>query len=225
VAGQIFYDRQPDLSRYYPEQFAGLTGQRTGVFQTIFGPMVSPRPVSAEYDIPTSAHSVHVSLTAGRLRLMLFESYSQVSTAPPTNPDNAVYNAYAFTGNRLLVMGGVYTRPIGRATSTSSITVSRQQLNPESGYWNVYSNFDRSYKYAFGSMQKFDAQLAWRARKAMVTTGGTVERFSSIPQGADLSAPITSRDTPGVILGTTLVDEFFKVRYYNVGGCEIGLRW
>lgn len=218
VAGQIFVDRQPDLSRFYPQEFGGLSGQRTGTFQTIFGPMVSPRPLSPEYNIPTSAHSMHVGLSVGRLRLMLFESYSHVSTALPTNPDNAVYNADAFTGNHLLVMAGTYVRPLGRATSTTSITLSRQAVDPQSGYWNVYSNFDRSYKYAFGSMQKFDEHLTWKMPKAMVTLGGTIERFFSIPQGADLSAPITSQDRPGLILGTTLTDEFFKVRYYNTGG-------
>lgn len=92
MAGQIFYDRQPDLSRFYPEAFGGLTAQRTGIFPTIFGPMVSPRPVSRAYDIPTSARSVQVGLSVGRLRVMLFENYSRVSTAPPINPDNAVYN-------------------------------------------------------------------------------------------------------------------------------------
>ena len=226
MAGQIFYDRQPDLSRFYPEAFGGLTAQRTGVFPTIFGPMVSPRPVSRAYDIPTSARSVQVGLSVGRLRVLLFENYSRVSTAPPINPDNAVYNADAFIGNHLLVMAGIYTHPLGPFASTSSVTVSRHTLNPQSGYWNVYNNLDRGYKYAFGSMQKFDEQLAWKHNKVQVTTGGTVERFFAVPQGADLIDPITSHDAPGLILGTRLADEFFKVRYYNVGAFgQLHYRW
>src|SRR4029079_6714956 len=48
-------------------------------------------------------------------------------------------------------------------------------------------------------------------------TGGTIERFFAIPQTADLNAPIASQTTPGTILGTNIVDQFFKLHYTNVG--------
>src|SRR5688500_4908299 len=38
LSGQFFYDRQPDLGRYYPDDYRGLAGQRAGTFETIFGP-------------------------------------------------------------------------------------------------------------------------------------------------------------------------------------------
>src|ERR1051325_7527884 len=50
--GQFLYDQQPDLSRYYPEDFHGMAAQRSGVFNTIFGPMSANRPVSPDYDVP-----------------------------------------------------------------------------------------------------------------------------------------------------------------------------
>jgi iron complex outermembrane receptor protein len=50
-----------------------------------------------------------------------------------------------------------------------------------------------------------------------MTTGGTFERFLAIPQGADLNAPVQSRDVLGTILDTNVLDEFVKLRYTNTG--------
>lgn len=218
LSDQFFYDHQPDLSRFYPEAFGGLQAQRTGLFNTIFGPMTSSRPVSPAYDVPMYAHSVHARLQAGGLDLSLFENGSRAPTAPPYTPDNAVYNAATFNKNRLMVASGSYTRPIGRATSTSTLMFSRHELNPESGYMNVFSNMERSFKYAYGSMAKAEEQLSWKpTRLITMTTGATFEHFFSIPQGADLNAPIQSQDKPGTILDTNIPDEFVKLRYANTG--------
>jgi len=77
---------------------------------------------------------------------------------------------------------------------------------------------NRSYKYAYGSMLEGEQQVSFKpVNTVTLTTGGTVERFFAIPQTADLNAPITSRAAPGTILGTNIVDEFFKLHYTNVG--------
>lgn len=218
LSGQFLYDHQPDLSRYYPEAFGGLEAQRTGVFNTIFGPMTSDRSVSPEYDIPLSAHSVQARFQVGGLDLSFFENGSRTSTSPAYTPDNAVYNAAAFNRNQLLVVSGSYTRPIGRVMSTSTLVFSRHELDPESGYWNVFSNMKKSFKYAYGSMAKAEEQLSWKPTPSItIATGGTFERFFAIPQGADLNAPVESRDVPGTILDTNIPDEFVKLRYSNTG--------
>ena len=219
LAGQFLYDRQPDLSKVYPGDFQGLQGQRTGTFNTIFGPMQAAGAVSPDYDIPLSAHSLQATLRLGGLQLSLFQNESRMSTTPAYTPDNSIYNDAAFNRNSLLMASGSYTRPIGSVTSTSTLTVIRHELDPESGYLNVYSNMKKSYKYAFGSMLKAEEQLIWTPRTGTtVTTGGTVERFFAIPQGADLNAPIESRDRPGTIQDTDITDDFVKLRYVNVGG-------
>ncbi len=218
VSGQALYDHQPDLSRFYPADFQGLTAQRTGTFNTIFGPMTSSRTVASTYDIPISAHSFEATFRAGGLQLTLFENSARVPTSPAYTPDNAVYNPDAFNLNTLLVGAGSYTRSIGRATSTSTVTFSRHELDPESGYWNVYSNLEKSYKYAYGSMAKAEEQLSWKpAASTTFTVGGTFEHFYAIPQGADLNAPVQSQDVPGTILDTNIPDDFVKLRYANSG--------
>jgi outer membrane cobalamin receptor len=218
LSGQFLYDHQPDLSRFYPEAFGGLQGQHTGTFNTIFGPRTSSRPVSPDYDIPMSAHSVQARLQVGGLDLSLFENRARTSTAPPDTPDNAVYNAAAVNENHLLVASGSYTRSLGRVKSTSTLMFSRHELDPQSGYWNVFSNMEKSFKYAYGTMAKGEEQVSWKPAPSMLlTAGGTFEHFFAMPKSADLNAPIQSRDVPGTILDTNIPDEFVKLRYANTG--------
>lgn len=218
IAGQFYYDRGPDLSEVYPSDFNGLQAQHSGTFNTIFGPMRANRPISPDYEAPVSAHSLQAVFEQGGTQLSLFANRARVSTTPAYTPDNAVYNDVAFNENHLLVLSGSHTRTFGRVTSTSTLTYSRHELDPESGYWNVFSNMKKSFKYAYGSMLKVDEQLAWKPSDPMtLAAGATFERFFAIPQGADLNAPIGSQDQPGTILDTNIPDEFVKLHYRNTG--------
>lgn len=218
IAGQFSVDGGADLSEAYSGDLGDLTGQRTGTFATIFGPMVAAGAMSPTYEAPSAAHSVQAAYRRRGLRLLMFHNRLKVSTSRPYTPDNAVYDGRAFNDNRLLVLSGTYSRRLAGATSATSVTLSRHELSPRSGYWNVYSNLKRSYKYAYGSLARIEQQMSWRTRTATtVTAGGAVERFFAMPQGADLNAPVTSRSRPGTILDTTIVDDFVRLRYYNTG--------
>ena len=219
IAGQLLRDQQPDLSRFYPDDYRGLQGQRTGTLNTIFGPMQAVGAVSPDFDIPLSAHSVQANLRLGGWQFTLFENSSRYPTASAYSPDNAIFNDAAFNRNTLVVGSTSLTRAFGGVTSTSTVSASRHELDPESGYWNVFSNMQKSFKYAYGSMVKGEQQFLWKpSSNSALTAGATLERFFSIPQGADLNAPIESRSKPGTILGTNIPDDFNALRYSNVGG-------
>ncbi len=218
LAGQAYSDRQPDLSRYYPSDFQGLAAQRSGTFQSIFGRMTPVRPVSPGFATPQAARSLHAAFRAGPFQAMVFHNYSRVSTTPPKTPDNGLYNADAFYANTLTVTAASYTRPIGRATSVSTLTFSRHELDPESGFRNVNTRMERNYKYAYGSMAKGEEQVSWTLTPSVtMTTGATFERFYSVPQTAGLNEPLRSVHAPGTILGTTIIDDIVTLRYANSG--------
>ncbi|HYE86634.1 MAG TPA: TonB-dependent receptor [Vicinamibacterales bacterium] len=219
VSGQWFRDAQADLSTFYPELFGGMTAQRNNVFNTIFGPMAASGAIASGFENPQAAHSVHAAFSVSGLQLSLFQSRQRSSTSVPYTPDNAVYDADAYQQNDLWVGSASYTRRAGAVTSISGLTFSRHELSPQSGYWNVFSNLRRSYKYAYGSMAKVEQQFSWPlGARTLMTAGGTFERFFAIPQGADLNSPVRSRNEPGTILDTNIVDEFIKTRYSNTGG-------
>jgi outer membrane cobalamin receptor len=219
IAGQFQYDAQPDLTKYYPELFGGLASHRSGTFDTIFGPMIAGVPVSADYDVPVRAHSVHALLVAGPLRASLFQSGVRTSNTPAYTPDNSVYNDIAFAENNLVVGSLSFATRAARADMETTVTASRHELAPGSGYLNVFSGLQRSYKYAYGSMLRAEHQATWKAGPALrLTAGGAYERLFSVPQSADLVAPVTNRSQPGTLLGSNIQDERFQIRYANVGG-------
>jgi outer membrane cobalamin receptor len=219
VAGQALYDRQPDLSRYYPADFAGIESLRTGVFGWIFGPVPATGTPVAAYENPTWSRSLQASLSTHGVQVTAYRGDVSTPTAPPGRPTDAVYNASAYQQNALFVLAGALTRTRGALTGTTTVTYSRQELDPASGYWNTFSNFVRSYKYAFGSMIKAEQQLTWRpSDRIEASAGGSVERYLSIPQTADLNQPVRDGDTAGTLLGTTLVESFHRVRYSNSAG-------
>jgi outer membrane cobalamin receptor len=215
---QFQYDRQPDLTKYYPADFGNLEAQQTGEFNTIYGPMTSRLPITPGYQAPLYNHSMQAHLNAGPFQATLFANSERASTTAPYTADNGVYDADAFARNSLIVGSLGYTRGFGRVTSTSTLTLSRHELDPESGYWNVFSNLARSYKYAYGSMAKLDEQLTWkRSPRVTVTSGATVERFFAIPQTPDLNSPVTSDALSGTILDTNITEEFARLHYSNGG--------
>jgi outer membrane cobalamin receptor len=218
LGAQFQYDRQPDMTQYYPDDFGDLQGQRSGTFNSIFGPMTARGTVTPDYEAPIYAHSMQAHLTAGALQASAFANSERASTTSPYTPDNGVYNAEAFGRNSMVVGSLGYTQAFGSAVSFSTLTLSRHELDPDSGYWNVFSNFARSYKYAYGSMVKLDEQLTWKyTPRLTITTGATWERFVAIPQTADLNTPIASHAVPGTILDTNITDEFFTLHYQNAG--------
>jgi len=218
LSGQAYADRQPDLSQYYPSDFRGLTAQRSGTFPTIFGPMTPLRPISPRFENPVSARSFHAALHDGPFQAMVFQNYSRLSTTPPKTPDNGIYNADVFNANALVVAAASYTRPIRRVTTVSTFTFSRHEMDPESGFRNNNTRMERNYKYAYGSMAKAEEQVSWTlARSVTMTTGGTFERFYSIPQTAGLNEPLVSVHAPGTILGTNITDDIVRLRYANSG--------
>ncbi|OQY26071.1 MAG: hypothetical protein B6244_14365 [Candidatus Cloacimonetes bacterium 4572_55] len=220
ISGQYFYDKQPDLSEYYPDDFEGIESLQTGTFHTIFGERTPERPVSPDYDIPIRAYTFYAKLQAEKFKFSLFRTFSKVPNATGYTPHNAVYNSDAFWAQTISMASATYTTDIWNMNSVTSIQASRYNLDPESGFRNVYVDMELAYKYAFGSMTKISQQLSHDvADNFRITSGITYESFYSVPKGADLAYPVDeNRAIASAIAGTDIPADFFTVRYTNIGG-------
>ena len=185
--------------------------------------MVAGVPVSADYDVPVRGHSVHALLVAGRCERRCSSSGVRTSNTPAYTPDNAVYNDIAFAENNLLVGSVSFATRAARADMETTVTASRHELAPGSGYLNVFSGLQRSYKYAYGSMLRAEHQATWKAGPALrLTAGGAYERLFSVPQSADLVAPVTNRSQSGTLLGSNIQDERFQIQIRQCGRLPAG---
>lgn len=229
-AGLYFYDQQPDLSDYYPDDYkGGKEALKSGNFNTAFGLITPATPVSPEFKMPLYANAIYASMQIYNLQLGLFRNHSQNPTTIANNPNNAVYNENVFIGHNINVLSGKYEVKGARVNSTSILVGSRYNLNTRSNFRNVYTRMEHGYKFSYGWMMKAEELVTWNVQKNITLTSGfTFERFFSIPRGHDLQNPIDDDewgDPKEVIVNSQYPNnpdgieaDFNKVKYSNVGG-------
>jgi outer membrane receptor for ferrienterochelin and colicin len=213
AAGQYNYDRQPDFSKVYADEFS-MQSHETGVFNSIYGPMQANQPLSAKYSAPVKNYNMYVALNKGGFDFKFLRYYSQVPSSTSLQPSNGVFNKDVFYGHGLTTANISYADSIGKVRSVTSLQGSAYEINPKSNFRNVYGNMEHGYKFGYGSMVKFDEQLNFIITRNITSVAGfTVERFNSLPKSPELSAPIMkSVNTEGVLLNSADV--------YNPAGIE-----
>lgn len=230
LSGHYSYDRQPNLSQFYNRngEFDGLNSLSTGVFNTVFGTRtISTDGLNANYEMPLSTYAIHADLQIGDLRISGFRNQSRTPTATAQTPDNALYNASAFATNRISVASATYEKKFGNITSTSMLVASRYDFQPESGFQNLFTSMQRTYKFAYGRMYKIEQLIQWSASERLSVIGGaTYENFFSYPKGHDMEKPsFNFFDPSGVFVGTITTNrptglpiQIDQLSYSNIGG-------
>ncbi|HAS44207.1 MAG TPA: hypothetical protein DCS93_27260 [Microscillaceae bacterium] len=230
LSGHYMFDQQPNLSNFYNKngEFDGLSSLSTGVFNTVFGTQtISTDGITPSYDMPISTYALHAAFQWGGLRITGFRNQSRTPTATAQTPDNALYNKSAFATNRISMGSAVYEHKFGRVTSTTMLIASRYDFQPESGFQNLFTNMQRTYKFAYGRMYKAEQLIQWSASdKLSVIGGATYENFFSYPKGHDLAQPTFNFFQPtGVFVGTVQTNrpqglpvQIDSLSYSNIGG-------
>jgi outer membrane receptor for ferrienterochelin and colicin len=228
VAGQYYYDRQPDYSKIYKgDSLLSAAPLQSGTFNSIYGPFTPVVPISAKYEAPMEAYNIYAGLQSGGFTFSLFHTYFKVPTSLENNTSNAVYNRNVFMGQTISMANASYKKSLGKVTSTTGITVSAYELQPKSNYRNLYTGMEPAYKYSNSSMLRLEQQFDYTVSRRLSMTGGIAyEHYSSIPQSGDLAAPVNTRiNIQGVYLGTQsyyrpegLPAQFYFIKSDNIGG-------
>jgi len=227
LSGQYFYDQGPDMSKLNSDDpLWNISSHNSGTFNTIYGPMTPKAPVSSGFAAPLSAYNIYAGLKMNDFTFTFFKNYSQNSSSLEYNPSNAVYNKDAFLGRGVTVINAAYTKVLGEITSSSSLTGSEYQVNPQSNYRNVYSLMEPGYKYGFGSMIAAEERIAWNISSKVNLVGGAIyQSYISAPLSADLQSPVAKGDLEGTLVNTQsyyrpegIEAKFYLSKYYNAGG-------
>lgn len=226
VSGQYSYDKQPDYSKLYSNDSAfSLTPYKNGTFNTIYGPMTPATPFKPTYEAPMQAYNIYAALHMDDFTFSFFRNYTKIPTALGNNTNNAIYNKDVYMAQSVTTLNASYKKVAGRVTSASSITSSEYNLDPESNYRNLYSGMEPVYKYSTCFMVKAEEQVDYKpSGKLNITAGAGYESYFSIPQSADLAAPVNKKSfVSGSYAGTVnhydpdgLEAQFYMLRYYNI---------
>ncbi len=227
ISGQYYYDKQPDYSKLYKDDsLMSISSHTKGIFNTIYGPVTPVTPVTPKYEAPLEAYNIYAALRFQDFSFSYFRNSTRVPTAYGNNTSNAVYNKNVFMEQNVSTANATYKKSLDKLTSTTSFTASEYNLDPQSNYRNLYTAMEPAYKYSTCSMTKIEEQLDYKAsRKLAFTSGAGYENYYSIPQSADLDAPVDRKDyIHGSYLGTInhndpdgLETIFYAIRYYNAG--------
>lgn len=228
VSGQYFYDKGVNMSEVYKsDTLWDMTSHRTGVFNTIFGPMTPAKPVKNEFSEPLVAHNIFGSLVAGDFEFAVFSNRAQNSTAIENTPSNAVHNKDVLISRTVSMVNAKHRKTLGNLTFATTLAASQYKEDPKTNYRNLFSGMEPAYKYAYGSMLQAEEQVEWKISDKSDLVGGVLfQSFMSLPESTDLQEPVSdSHSIEGVFLNTPayyrpdgLPAKFYAVKYYNAGG-------
>ena len=225
AAGQYTYDRQPDFSKVYTDEFS-MRSHETGIFNSVYGQVTPSGPLDAGYSAPVKTHNTYLSLYKGGFDFTLLHHHAAVPSSTTLTPENAVFNKNVFYGQSVTTASASYADSIGALKSTTNLQASHSQVDPESNFRNVFGRMEHGYKFSYGSMVKMDELLTITLSSKLQAIGGmTYEVFKALPKSVELSSPQTKE---GAVGGTLLNSaayyrpqgieaKFYTLSYNNVG--------
>jgi outer membrane receptor protein involved in Fe transport len=227
VSGQYYYDRSPDYSKLYAKDtLLDITSHRTGTFNSIYGPFTPVAPLTPKFEAPMKAYNIFASLRAEDFSFNYFRNQFTTPNAFENNPANTIYNKNVSSTQSITVANATYKKTFNRLTSTTMLTTSKYNLDPKSNYRNVYTAMEPGYKYSTTSMTKMEQQADYKFSEKLDISGGVgYENYESIPQSADLEAPVNTHfSVEGVYLGSRsfykpdgLQAHFYLIKFNNIG--------
>jgi len=226
LSGQFFRDDQPPLEEHYPE-FDGLEQTLLlNQFSTVLGPQSSRAKVEPFVGRAISAHALHAALELGDFSLSYFGNSSRTPSTQAVDPNNAVYNQAAFFGHAINMGSLAHQRSSDRLAHKAILTFSRYDLDPRSVFWNVWTDMEPAYLFAYGWMAKAEELVSYTpSPRWELTAGLTYETFESMPRTNDIEQPVMSPDDPAIIVNTITpltpegIDaDLIRVNYSNFGG-------
>lgn len=225
LGGQYAYDAQPDFSKVYKDEY-DMTSQRTGLFNTAYGPATPSQPIDPNYEAPIKAYNFYSSLSKDGFNVKILHHYSEVPSSTTLKPHNAVYNKNVFYGQGVTTGSASYAATIGNLKSTTNVVGSFYRVNPQSNFRNMNGGVEHGYKYSTGSMIKIEEQLNISVLDKVNLAGGlTYELFQSLPKTPELQVPVNEKGaTEGILLNSAsdvhpegIEAKFFPLVYTNIG--------
>lgn len=229
LGGHFFYDKQPDLSTTFPEDFALMKEQLArGTFYTSTGDTISPiASVDPERGNPLKATSLYGRVANKNFSLTYFQNHGHNPSSAGNAPNNSVYNKEQFIGHKINMITGKYDFELGKHFTTTQVTYSRYSLDAESNFRNIFTALEPAYLYSRSWKLKLEQLFVFHlSKKLKLSSGITHEWFFSIPRTNDLVFPVLNDRIEDAIIVNSIASnnlqgipaELITTRYKNIGG-------
>jgi iron complex outermembrane receptor protein len=239
VTAAVHASREPDLSRYYPVDFAWYRDRYASAGEVLAFPGAPPDQVVTApiepWATPTVDRFLSVRLDAGDFRVAFVEHRHQHSSSLPIRPELALYVDEARWAYRVTAAHAQHEHrsPGRKLTLTTTLSVHAYEVDPRSAFVNVFSSYRPGYKYEQYDTAQLDERVAVEVSPRLSLAGGvSLETVSGLPKTGDLSTPFDP-DTPAAAQGhvypgsdvraadgrdLAVAQEFLHIRERSAGG-------
>lgn len=236
MSGNFYYSDEPYFPDIYKEEYAWYKERYKTNGEMLASPWdnsVITLPVEP-YETPTTSFAVHAKLNIKDFEAGYFRNYESHSSSFSTKPEYTVYSKEA--SFKFLVESFYtsyhYTAPSGNWKSFTTLSHSRDEIDPSSLYINNYTAYNKGYKYAFNRSLEIEQKLSFLfSENSSLVMGISYEDVTALPKTGDMPFAFDrnlSADFQDIYyLGTNIEDkdgndltisqDFYYLQYQNIG--------
>jgi iron complex outermembrane receptor protein len=236
VNGNFYYSDEPFFPDLYREEYAWYNERYKASGEMLVSPWdnsVINLPIRA-FETPTTSYALHAKLNIKDFEAGYFRNYESHSSSFSTLPEYTVYSREA--SFKFLVESFYssyhYTSRNQKWISRTTLSHSRDEIDPASLYINTYTTYHKGYKYAFNRSLKLEQQVTYViSASSSLVAGISYEGITALPKTGDMPFAFDrnlAADFQDIYyLGTNIEDkdgndltipqDFYYLQYQNLG--------
>ncbi len=236
LSGNFYYSDEPYFPDLYQEEYKWYNERYKTNGEMLLSPWdntVINLPVEA-YETPTASYAIHAKLNIKDFEAGYFRNYESHSSSFSTKPEYTLYSKEA--SFKFLVESFYtsyhYVSQNGKWKSFTTLSHSRDEIDPSTLYINNYTAYNKGYKYAFNRSLKIEQQLTYLfSANSSLIAGISYEDITALPKTGDMPFAFDrnlSADFQHIYyLGTniedkdgndlTIAQDFYYLQYQNLG--------
>lgn len=195
ISGHFYQSDEPDFSKIHPDAFSWYNEHYVpnGEMRTGFGEsnadtvILPPSKQGLAFETPTEASFLHLGIKTGNYEFGFASTSESHSSSVSGKPEY-----YLFTDDAIFhsVISSIYGRHQFHGvnwTLRSSFWRGAYETRSDSAYINVFTSFEKGYKYGDNRTVKVEEQLVYRLGfKSSIIFGLSYEEVSALPKTGDL---------------------------------------
>lgn len=235
-SGNFYYSDEPYFPDLYKEEYSWYNEH----YKTNGEMLVSPwnnsiinLPIEP-YETPTLSYAFHSKLNIKDFEVGYFRSFESHGSSFATQPEFTVYSKEATF--KFLVESFYtsynYESKNEKWRMLTTLSHSRDEVDPRSLYINTYTSYNKGYKYAFNRSLKIEEQVTFLISEASSLIAGiSYEDITALAKTGDMPFAFDKNlaaDFQGIYyLGTNIQDQdgndltipqdFYSLQYQNLG--------
>ena len=239
-SGSTYSSDEPNMPSLYPNEYGWYNDQFLPNGTVIAGNFTDTINVSSQYpnrsfNMGSTAFFLHGKMNFKNFEVGYMRNGEMHSSSTAADPRFSIYSEDAQYGFSLEVIYGKhrFKSENEKWQVLSLLTLNSFEVNPNSLFRNVYTNYEAGYKYQFGKTKRIEEQVEYKASDRInLLAGFSYEDVVSLPKTGDLPKAWDRNVSPDLqgmyYLGTNVVSaagtdlsipqDFYFLQYQNIGG-------